>query len=65
MSAAGDGQGAVAEGLVILPELGSQMTSVRVLNELRTVRPVAAATGAREFCDRFDEAAHLLAPVSA
>ncbi|WP_055483715.1 helix-turn-helix domain-containing protein [Sphaerimonospora mesophila] len=62
-SAAGDHRTAIQEGMAILPELGGRLTSVRVLNELRPVRKAAQTD--EEFCERFDEAARMLAPISA
>lgn len=62
--AAGDLTGAVTEGLSIVGGLGEELTSVRVLNELRPVRRHAAGS-AEEFCQRFDVAARMLAPAAA
>ncbi|SEG79001.1 Helix-turn-helix domain-containing protein [Thermomonospora echinospora] len=63
LCAAGDRQGAVTEGLAVVGDLGSKLTSVRVLNELRPVRQAAGAS-AEEFCERFDAAVRILAPPS-
>ncbi len=61
--AAGDPAQAISHGLMILPDLGTTLTSVRVLRELRPVREAAGAAGAAEFCDRFDTAARALSAV--
>ncbi|MFC0862272.1 hypothetical protein ACFHYQ_08185 [Sphaerimonospora cavernae] len=63
-SATGDHQAAIQEGTAILPDLGGRLTSVRVLDELRPVRKAAQALD-EEFCERFDAAARMLAPISA
>ncbi|MGI8335245.1 helix-turn-helix domain-containing protein [Actinomadura scrupuli] len=60
LSAVGDQQAAITEGLRILPDLGGRLTSVRVLNELRPVRVAASTPADAEFCERFDEAARAL-----
>jgi hypothetical protein len=60
---AGDLDQAVSHGLTVLPDLGTTLTSVRVLRELRPVRDAAGAAGAAEFCDRFDIAARALSAV--
>ncbi len=60
---AGDLEQAISHGLAVLPDLGTTLTSVRVLRELRPVREAAGAAGAVEFCDRFDTAAHALSTV--
>lgn len=65
MSAAGDQKEAVVEGMKILPDLGERLSSVRVLNELKPVRAAAGLSVGSEFCERFDEAARALMPVSA
>ncbi|MGH3975817.1 MAG: helix-turn-helix domain-containing protein [Pseudonocardiaceae bacterium] len=57
---AGDLEQAINHGLTVLPDLGTTLTSVRVLRELRPVREAAGAAGAAEFTDRFDTAAHAL-----
>ena len=56
---AGDREQVISHGLTVLPDLGTTLTSVRVLRELRPVRDTA---GAAEFCDRFDTAARALSP---
>jgi hypothetical protein len=60
---AGDVDQAISHGLTVLPDLGTTLTSVRVLRELRPVREAAGAAGAAEFCDRFDTAARALSAV--
>jgi len=57
---AGDLDQAVSHGLMILPDLGTTLTSGRVLQRLRPVREAAGAAGAAEFCDQFDAAARAL-----
>jgi hypothetical protein len=59
----GEPEQAISHGLTVLPDLGTTLTSVRVLRELRPVREAAGAAGAAEFCDRFDSAAHALSTV--
>jgi hypothetical protein len=49
--------------LTVLPELGTTLTSVRVLRELRPVREVAGTAGAEEFCSGFDAVARVLSAV--
>lgn len=56
----GDIDQAISHGLLILPDLGETLTSIRVLRELRPVREAAGAAAAAEFCDRFDSAARAL-----
>ncbi len=58
--AAGDVEQAVHHGLMILPELGSPLASVRVLRDLRPVRAAATGTRAEEFRDKYDAAAQAL-----
>ncbi|MGH8918138.1 MAG: hypothetical protein ACRD0H_07345 [Actinomycetes bacterium] len=58
----GDLDQAISHSLVILPELGTTLTSGRILQRLRPVREAAGATGAAEFCERFDAAARALTP---
>lgn len=60
---AGDLEQAISHGLAVLPDLGTTLTSVRVLRELRPVREAAGAADEVEFCDRFDTAAHALSTV--
>ena len=60
---AGDLDQAISHCLMILPDLGTTLTSGRVLQRLRPVREAAGAAGAAEFCDRFDTAAHALSTV--
>ncbi len=54
----GDLDQAIHHGLLILPELGTTLTSSRVLRRLQPVRDAARA--AAEFCERFDAAARAL-----
>lgn len=57
----GDLDQAISHGLMIVPDLGTTLTSGRVLQRLRPVREAAGAAGAAaEFCDRFDAAARAL-----
>lgn len=58
--AAGDPEQAVSHGLTILPDLGSPLTSVRILRELRPVREGAAGPAAAQFREKFDAARHAL-----
>lgn len=60
---AGDPEQAISHGLTVLPDLGTTLTSVRVLRELRPVREATGAAGAVEFTDRFDTAARALSAV--
>lgn len=60
--AVGDVARAIAHGMMILPELGTTMTSGRVLRRLRPVREAASTARAAEFCERFDAAAAPSAP---
>lgn len=60
---AGDHDQAICHGLAVLPELGTTLTSVRVLRELSPVREVAGVVGAEEFCGRFDAVARGLSAV--
>jgi hypothetical protein len=60
---AGDLKQAISHGMAILPDLGTTLTSVRVLRDLRPVREAAGAADEVEFCDRFDTAAHALSKV--
>jgi hypothetical protein len=57
----GDMEQAIHHGLIIVPALGTTLTSKRVLQRLRPVRDAANTTAAAEFCDRFDTAARALA----
>lgn len=59
--AVGDLDQAIAHGLMVLPDLGTTLTSGRVLQRLRPVREAAGA--AAEFCDRFDAASRALSAV--
>ncbi|MGH3707829.1 MAG: hypothetical protein ACRDRQ_06930 [Pseudonocardiaceae bacterium] len=54
----GDLDQAIHHSLLILPELGTTLTSSRVLQRLRPVRDAASVT--TEFCERFDAAARVL-----
>ncbi|MGQ0777203.1 MAG: hypothetical protein ACT4NY_22770 [Pseudonocardiales bacterium] len=59
----GDLDQAISHGLMVVPELGTTLTSGRVLQRLQPVREAAGAAGAAgaaEFCDRFDAAARAL-----
>lgn len=56
----GDLNQAIEHSLLILPELGTTLTSGRVLQRLQPVRDAAAAARAAEFCERFDAAARTL-----
>lgn len=56
----GDLDQAIHHGLLILPELGTTLTSSRVLQRLQPVRDAASAAAAAEFCERFDAAARAL-----
>ncbi|MGH3905751.1 MAG: hypothetical protein ACRDTE_16440 [Pseudonocardiaceae bacterium] len=58
--AVGDLDQAIEHGMLILPDLGTTLTSGRVLKRLRPVREAANATTATEFCERFDAAARAL-----
>jgi hypothetical protein len=60
---AGDYDEAISHSLTLLSDLGTTMTSVRVLRELRPVRDAAGAADDAEFCDRFDTAARALSTV--
>lgn len=60
---AGDPEQAICHGLTVLSDLGTTLTSVRVLRELRLVREVNGAAGAADFTDRFDTAARALIAV--
>jgi hypothetical protein len=60
---AGDLEQAIAHGLTVLPDLGTTLTSGRVLENLRLVRAAAGAAAAADFCDRFDAAARALRAV--
>lgn len=57
---AGELDQAIVHGLMILPDLGTTLTSGRVLRNLRPVRETADTTTAAEFCERFDTAARAL-----
>ncbi|MBV9013094.1 MAG: helix-turn-helix domain-containing protein [Pseudonocardiales bacterium] len=57
---AGDIEQAIAQGLMVLPDLGTTLTSGRVLQRLRPVRAAADTATAAEFRDRFDAAARAL-----
>jgi hypothetical protein len=57
---AGDLDQAIHHGLLILPELGTTLTSRRVLQRLQPVRDAASAAAAAEFCERFDASARAL-----
>jgi len=64
LCAAGDRHGAVVEGLEVVGDLGTRLTSTRVLNELRPVRSSAglpAVDHEQDFCERFDAAERALA----
>jgi hypothetical protein len=56
----GDLDQAIHHGLLILPGLGTTLTSSRVLQRLRPVRDAASAAAAAGFCERFDAAARAL-----
>ncbi|GAA4638280.1 hypothetical protein GCM10023196_095350 [Actinoallomurus vinaceus] len=56
----GDRTEAIRQGLMVLPELGEQVTSTRTLIELRPVRAAAEQAAAAEFVTRFDAAARSL-----
>jgi tetratricopeptide (TPR) repeat protein len=59
----GDLDQAISHGMRILPDLGTTLTSGRVLERLRPVRDAAEGTpAAAEFCDQFDAAARALHP---
>jgi hypothetical protein len=58
--AVGDLDQAIDHGLTILPELGTTLTSSRVLQRLQPVRDAASAAAAAEFCERFDASARAL-----
>jgi hypothetical protein len=60
---AGDLEQAIAHGLTVLPDLGTRLTSGRVLQNLRPVRAAANAAAAADFCDRFDAASRALRAV--
>jgi hypothetical protein len=60
---AGDLDQAISHSLMVLPDLGTTLTSGRVLHRLRPVREAAGAAGAAEFCDRFDTVARALSAV--
>jgi tetratricopeptide (TPR) repeat protein len=60
---AGDYDEAISHSLTLLSDLGTTMTSVRVLRELRPVRDAAGAADDAEFCDRFDTVARALSTV--
>ncbi|WP_119726294.1 helix-turn-helix domain-containing protein [Thermomonospora amylolytica] len=64
LCSAGDLDAAMSEGMSVVSSLGTELTSVRVLNELRPVRQNAPAS-AEEFRHRFDTAARLLTPPAA
>jgi hypothetical protein len=53
----GDLDQAIHHGLLILPELGTTLTSSRVLQRLQPVCDAASVAAAAEFCERFDAAA--------
>jgi len=53
----GDLSQAISHSLMILPDLGTTLTSGRALQRLQPVREAADAAGAVEFCDQFDAAA--------
>ena len=46
--------------MMVLPGLGTTLTSGRVLQRLQPVRDAAGPTAAAEFCDRFAAAARAL-----
>ena len=52
---------AIATGLSVLKMLEGGVTSTRTLNELRSVRAAAGASGDEEFCARFDATQRMLA----
>ncbi len=60
LAAAGDLHQAISHGLMILPDLGTTLSSGRVLQQLRPVRDAADGPAAAEFCERFDAAARAL-----
>lgn len=57
---AGDLDQAIAHGLLILPDLGTTLTSCRVLQRLQPVRDTATTPATAEFRDRFDIAGRAL-----
>lgn len=52
--ASGDTRSAIGEAMEVLPALEDGLTSVRALNELRSVRTAAKRADDDEFCARFD-----------
>jgi helix-turn-helix protein len=53
----GDTGGAITAGMEVLPFFEKGLTSIRTLNDLRPVRPLAGkASAGEEFCARFDAA---------
>jgi hypothetical protein len=56
----GDLDQAITHGLTILPDLTPTLTSGRVIRDLQPVRQAAGASGADEFCARYDAAARTL-----
>lgn len=56
----GDLDQAISHGLAILPDLGTTLTSGRVLRNLRPLRSAATGPTGAEFRDQFDAAAHAL-----
>jgi len=60
---AGDVDQAVSHGMMVLPGLGTTLTSGRVLQRLQPVRNAASPTAAAEFCDRLDDAARALGAI--
>ncbi|MGH3940592.1 MAG: hypothetical protein ACRDTG_18535 [Pseudonocardiaceae bacterium] len=57
---AGDYDQAISHALAVLPDLGTTLTSGRILRDLHPVREAAHKTGATDFCNRFDAAARAL-----
>jgi len=61
--AAGDPEQAVHHGLIVLPELGAPLLSIRTLQALQPVRDsvgTVRAAAATEFCEKFDTVARAL-----
>ncbi len=54
LAKSGNAQGAISEGMAVLPALEGGVASIRTLNELRPVRDAADRAKAEEFCARFD-----------
>ncbi|MGH3566770.1 MAG: hypothetical protein ACRDRH_12205 [Pseudonocardia sp.] len=53
----GDLTQAISHSLMILPDLGTTLTSGRALQRLQPVREAADTAGAAKFCDQFDTVA--------